>query len=273
MHTFTKVNQKRSPALSKNLFQGTVPYYTRYRIPYPEPLIAEIRERTNVSGQGRLLDLGCGTGEITLPMSSFFKGVVALDIDSEMLAAAKHKANVLDTHNITWLKESAELFTSANDSFELITIGAAFHWMERETIATKARQWLLPGQPLVALGYTSVWSGSADWHALVRNVIHKWLGPKRRAGSGKFDDALDPHELVLINAGYTLDEIEYQYSHTWTLDELIGNLYSTSFASPAVLGDNKSAFEADLREILLEYEKSGTYQEEMSFYALLAYPN
>jgi len=259
--------------LTKNLFQGSVPYYTRYRLPYPEPLLENIRERAKLSGQGRLLDLGCGTGEIALPLSSFFQQIIALDIDSEMLAAAKQKAEVLDVQNITWLNQSAEKFAPANNSFELLTIGAAFHWMDRKTIARKARKWLLPGQPLVVLGYTSIWSGTADWHALVCEVIQKWLGPKRRAGSGEYEEVLDPHELVLINAGYTLDEIEYQHSHTWTLDELIGNLYSTSFASPAVLWENKIPFEVDLRETLLDYDKSGTYQEEMTFYALLAYPN
>lgn len=259
--------------MSQNLFQGTVPYYTRYRLPYPEPLLAEIRGRAKLSGQGNLLDLGCGTGEITLPLSSFFQQVVALDLDSEMLAAAKQKADLLDIQNITWRNERAEEFCSANHDFELITIGAAFHWMDRELIANKAREWLLPGQPIVVLGYTSIWTGTADWHALVCQVIHKWLGPQRRAGSGKYDEALDPHELVLINAGYRLEEIKYQHSHTWTLDELIGNLYSTSFASPAVLGDNKSAFEIDLRETMLDYDTSGTYQEEMTFYALLAYPD
>ena len=259
--------------MSKNLFQGAVPYYTRYRLPYPEPLLAEIRNRANISGEGRLLDLGCGTGEIALPLASFFQQVVALDIDSEMLAAAMQKTDALGVQNITWFNESAEQFTSASNSFELLTIGAAFHWMDRETIAKKAQKWLLPGQPLVALGYTSIWTGTTDWHALVRNVIQKWLGPKRRAGTGKYDDALDPHELVLINAGYTLDEIEYQHSHTWKLDELIGNLYSSSFASPAILGDHKNAFEADLRKTLLDYDSSGMYQELMTFYAIIAYPN
>jgi len=259
--------------LSQNLFQGTVPYYSRYRLPYPESLLAEIRDRAKLSGQGQLLDLGCGTGEITLPMSSFFQQVVALDIDSEMLAEAKQKAGVLDLNHISWLNESAEQFSSANHAFELITIGAAFHWMDRESIAKKSREWLLPGQPIVVLGYTSIWTGTADWHGLVCDVIQKWLGPKRRAGTGIYDDVLDPHELVLINAGYTLDEIKYQHNHTWTLDELIGNLYSTSFASPVVLGDNKNAFESNLRETLLNYHSSGTYQEEMTFYALLAYPD
>lgn len=258
--------------MARDLFQGAVSYYARYRIPYPETLLAEIRNRAGISGEGRLLDLGCGTGEITLPMSPCFQEVVAVDLDSEMLAAAKQKSADLGIENVLWRNQCAEQLTADAKAYELVTIGAAFHWMDRYTIAERVREWLQPGKPLVVLGYTSIWSGTADWLPLVRTVIKRWLGEKRRAGSGEFPDAIDPHELVLINAGYRLDEIKYQHSQTWSLDELIGNLYSTSFASPAVLGENKNAFEADLRKTLLEYDSSGTYQEQMTFYALLAYP-
>lgn len=259
--------------MARDLFRGTVPYYVRYRVPYPGPLLAEIRTKADLSGQGALLDLGCGTGEIALHMAPFFRDVTAVDIDPEMLAAAKQKAQKRGIHTIQWRNQSAEQFSADADSFELVTIGAAFHWMDRRTIAERVKEWLLPGKPLVVLGYTSIWSGTAAWLPLVRTVIKKWLGEKRRAGSGEYPDALDPHELVLINAGYRLEEIKHPHSQTWTLDELIGNLYSTSFASPAVLGNKQPAFEADLRKTLLDYDHSGLYQEEMTFYALLAYPD
>jgi len=258
--------------LAKDLFQGAVPYYARYRIPYPETLLAEIRNRARISGQGSLLDLGCGTGEIAIRLAPFFRDVTAVDINPDMLAAGKQKSTDLGIENIMWRKQCAEQLTADTKAYELVTIGAAFHWMDRESIAQKARAWLHPGQPLVILGYTSIWSGTADWLPLVQTVIKKWLGEKRRAGSGEFPDAIDPHELVLTNAGYRLDEIKHQHSQIWTLDALIGNLYSTSFASPVVLGDKQPAFESDLRRTLLEYDSSGTYQEQMTFYALLAYP-
>ena len=259
--------------MARDLFQGTVPYYVRYRVPYPEPLLAETRTKADLSGQGSLLDLGCGTGEIALHMAPFFRDVTAVDIDPEMLAAAKQKAQKWEIETIQWRNQRAEEFSTEASSFELVTIGAAFHWMDRPTIAERVQEWLLPGKPLVVLGYTSIWSGTSDWLPLVRTVIKKWLGAKRRAGSGEYDDAADPHELVLIQAGFALDEIKYKHPHTWTLDELIGNLYSTSFASPAVLGDKQSAFETDLRKTMLDYDSSGIYQEEMTFYALLATPN
>ncbi|QDT44446.1 putative methyltransferase YcgJ [Gimesia alba] len=258
--------------MARDLFRGTVPYYVRYRVPYPDPLLNRILDLTVAPGRGRLLDLGCGTGELAVRLSPSFQETIAVDPNQEMLAAAKQLAHELKLPNIQWHHQRAEEFSADAASFDLVTIGAAYHWMDRPIIASRVHEWLKPGQPLVIFGYSSIWRGTMDWQLLVCSVIKKWLGAKRRAGLGEYNDAADPHELVLIQAGYTLDEIEYQHPHTWTLDELIGNLYSTSFASPAVLGDKQTAFEADLRKTLLDYDNGGTYQEEMTFYALLATP-
>lgn len=258
--------------MTSDLFQGTVPYYIRYRIPYPAPLLTQIVEDCKPSGKGKMLDLGCGPGELALRLSPEFQEVIALDSDQEMLSAARKQAHAQSIKNIHWINGKAEEFEADADSFELVTIGAAFHWMERQKLARHIRNWLLPGQPLVILGYTSIWSGTADWLSVVRNVVKKWLGEKRRAGSGAYIDPAQPHEFVLLEAGYTLEEINYRQTQEWTLDKLIGNLYSTSFASPAVLGENRPAFENDLRKELLKYDSSGIYTEQMTFYALIARP-
>jgi SAM-dependent methyltransferase len=47
-----------------DLYQGTAEYYDRYRLPYPQALIEDLIARTGVCGQGRLLDLACGTGRL-----------------------------------------------------------------------------------------------------------------------------------------------------------------------------------------------------------------
>ncbi|MAX36367.1 MAG: SAM-dependent methyltransferase [Gimesia sp.] len=256
--------------MSRDLFQGTVPYYARYRVPYPQPLLSQVCEQAQLTGTGRLLDLGCGTGELAIRLAPRFQEVIAVDPDAEMLATAKQKARDQQVPNIQWRHHSAEQLTAEPGSCELVTIGAAFHWMDRPVMASRIKTWLQPQQPLVILGYTSIWSGNAAWHPLVRNVLKRWLGEKRRAGSGEFNELAAPHELVLLDAGYQLEEIRYEYSQAWTLDDLLGNLYSTSFASPAVLGEKRADFEADLRTTLLDFDRNGVYEEQMTFYALLA---
>lgn len=258
--------------MARDLFESTVPYYVRYRVPYPAALLEQLLQWADISGEGQLLDLGSGTGEIALRLAPHFQTVTAVEPDEAMRTTGIQKMLDQQIQNVEWLSQTAEEFSAADHSFELVSIGAAFHWMNRRLLARRIREWLLPEQPLVILGYTSIWSGTAEWLPLVRNVLHNWLGEKRRAGSGNYPKLAQPHEQVLLEADFQFEEIKYQHAQEWTLDDLIGNLYSTSFASPAVLGEKRKAFEADLRQTLLAYDSSGTYAEKMTFYALLAWP-
>src|SRR5262249_40197387 len=54
-------------------------------------------------------------------------------------------------------------------------------------------------------------------------------------------------------------------AHDWTIDTIVGNLYSTSFCSKQVLGANAAAFEAELKAALLTQDASGKYHEQMRF--------
>lgn len=258
--------------MARDLFQETVPYYVRYRVPYPEELLTRIRDRAATSGDGLLLDLGSGTGEIALRLAPHFREVTAVEPDPAMQSAGLTKMREQQIENVSWHSKTAEAFSADEETFEMVTIGAAFHWMDRGLLARRIRDWLRPGQPLVILGYTSIWSGTTDWLRLVREVLQRCLGEKRRAGSGNYPELSQPHEEILLEAGYQIEELETRITQQWTLETLIGNLYSTSFASPAVLGEKQSAFEADLRQTLLAFDSRGTYSEEMTFYALLAWP-
>lgn len=253
-----------------DLFRDTADYYARYRVPYPAELFEAMRLQTRLSGKGRLLDLGFGTGEITLPMSRFFREVRAVDVEPEMIAHGRAKAERLGIANVRWLVSRAEDVEAPPGFFELITIGAAFHWMDRPLIARRALEWLPAGRYLAVLGSNSPWTGSAEWQQLALNVIRKWLGEERRAGCGTFQQPTQPHEEVLKAAGFhNVEDREFDVPYVWSLDAFIGYLYSTSFASRAVLGDTAKAFEAELRAALLAHDPRGEYEETMNFYYIL----
>jgi trans-aconitate methyltransferase len=59
-------------AFRRDLFRGTAAYYDRFRVPYPEPLISDLSERASLTGSGTLLDLACGTGQLTFALHERF---------------------------------------------------------------------------------------------------------------------------------------------------------------------------------------------------------
>ena len=133
-----------------------------------------------------------------------------------------------------------------------------------------ARELLVPGGTLVILGSTSLWHGEEPWHGIVRDVIQRWLGEERRAGTGVFQTPREPHQAVLEQLGYVFDEATYETDREWSLRTLLGYLYSTFFASPEVVGGNRDRFEADLMESLIDLDCSGQYRETLRFHLILA---
>ncbi|OGM59225.1 hypothetical protein A2955_04515 [Candidatus Woesebacteria bacterium RIFCSPLOWO2_01_FULL_37_19] len=79
----------------EDIFKGTAWYYARYRPKYPQELFKYLVIRFNLGSNGILLDLGCGTGELTIPLARYFEDVIAFDPNEEMLNEAKRKAKRL----------------------------------------------------------------------------------------------------------------------------------------------------------------------------------
>ena len=77
---------------SPDLFRGKAEYYDRFRRSYPDALISDLVRRTGASGQGRLLDLACGTGQLAFALRSSFAEVWAADQEPDMVAVVAAKA-------------------------------------------------------------------------------------------------------------------------------------------------------------------------------------
>jgi hypothetical protein len=58
------------PEFRPDLYQGTAGYYDRFRVPYPPDLIDDLADRAGADGAGRLLDLACGTGQLSFALRS-----------------------------------------------------------------------------------------------------------------------------------------------------------------------------------------------------------
>ena len=236
--------------------------------------MARVVAECGLDGRQRLLDLGCGTGEVFLRLLPHLSSVVAVDPDPDMLEHAERKAARRGSSDIRFVQATAEEIDGTYGVFDLVTAGASFHWMDRQLVGrTVARDLLVSGGTLAILGSTSLWHGEERWHGIVRDVIRHWCGESRRAGTGLFQTPSEPHQAALELLGYAVEETTFEVAHEWSLKTLLGYLYSTSFASPGVLAGNRDRFEADLMASLLAYDHSGQYYETLRFDLILARPS
>lgn len=156
------------PPFRGDLYRGTAPYYDRYRVPYPRPLIKHLSERAGSTPQGTLLDLGCGTGQLALALRESFAEVWAVDSEPEMIAAVREKAG-----GIRALTAAVEELTLPADSFDLVTIGNAFHRMNRDAVAARVLRWLRPGGYLALVWGGDPWDGALPWQRALAEVTRR----------------------------------------------------------------------------------------------------
>jgi SAM-dependent methyltransferase len=255
-----------------DLFAGTAWYYARYRPGYPRAVLEHLQRVFGLDGSGRLLDLGCGTGELARLLHADFEEIVGVDLSPDMLAEAKQQSAAAGITNIHWLCQPAEDISAELGNFRLATLGNAFHWMRQDEVLEKVYGLLSQGG-IAILGHPGgIWAGEDAWEQVVREVIVRWLGPHRRTRAGLFTAEEGAEHQAMARSRFTDITInEHRWTRVINVETIIGELYSTSFANKALLGENTDAFEADLRQALHPLEPSGQFVQHLRTEYLLGF--
>lgn len=256
-----------------SLYRGTAWYYALYRRPYPKAVIKLLVNKFELDGTGRLLDLGAGTGRLTIPLSKYCEEVVAVEPDAAMVSAGKQQAEKAAITNITWVQKTAERFTNHPHSFRLVAIGTALHWMDKDTVLMNVHELLTPSGGLAVIeGGKSLWKSENKWQQEILRIVKKYLGEERRAGKGTFPKDERRYEDIIAKAHFsTIETHKLQELTEETIDHIIGNLYSTSFASKELLGEKAQEFEQELRNALLKLNPEGKFSEQRTVQVILAW--
>ncbi len=258
---------------ANDLFVGTAENYARYRVPYPQEVFDWIVDEYRLDGRGRLLDAGCGTGQVALPLSRWFDNVIAVDPDQDMLTRCERAAHDNGIVNISFVNTRTEDLPDAIAPLRLATFGASFHWMDRVFVANRLHALIEPGGGLVAVSPSSLWRGREPWQQVVIRTIRDWLGEERRAGAGVFEAAPLHQECLAQTPFADIKVTAIHQPHVWTADSIVGYLISTSFASRAVLRHRREPFETDLRERLSRLSGADRFAEEIEFSIVSARSN
>src|SRR5881394_3557883 len=179
----------------ETLFKGSAAYYTRGRLPYPGslPETFAAAAAVDLSGEPRLIDVGCGPGTVALMLAPLFHEAVGVDPDGDMVAEAARLAGAAGVTNARWVQLRAEELPAGLGSFRYATFAQSFHWMDRDRVARVVYEMLEPGGAFVHLG-TGDWGerASEDGDRLrppppedqIRKLCQQYLGTERRAGQG-----------------------------------------------------------------------------------------
>ena len=117
----------------------------------------------------RLLDLGCGTGQLADRLQRELRGtrVVGCDFSVGMLAQAARRGR-----RVRWVRGDAQRLPFANGSFDAVTTTEAFHWFpdQRRALA-ECRRVLAPNGRLLLAAASPPFAALADAAAAASRVI------------------------------------------------------------------------------------------------------
>jgi ubiquinone/menaquinone biosynthesis C-methylase UbiE len=273
--TSGKHTHQLAPVYSAELFQGTAEYYSRFRTRYP-PVLLDAIERTVGLGTGDpLLDLACGTGEISLAFADRVIDMWAIDLEPEMVEVARRTALDRGVSRIHWLTGRAEDAELPEDHFGIVAVGRAFHRLNRPLVARHSLRWLRGGGHFIDMGASSSESDE-PWLAAAREVYERWL-PRARKSRDDVTSSAAPSQPkattqeVLTAAGFTkVAKYEFKVPEVREIDQYIGYLCSTSYSSKAFWGQAWEGFELDLRTTLAEFAPAGVLPGTVDAYFVVA---
>ena len=252
-----------------DLFKGTAEYYDRFRPPYPAVLLDDLRAKVPLGSGARLLDLACGTGQIAFGLAADVAEVWAVDQETESIEFARCKAESLEVTNIRWIAAAAEEVV-LEGAFDLVAIGNAFHRLDRDAVATRLVPHLAERGCVALLWGGTPWRGERPWQRALYDTLERWrdrVGGRDRVPEG-WEQAMDrdPHEQVLLRAGLSYAGLfEHSVVERWSIESIIGFVYSTSSLNRAVLEHHVDAFENDLRRQLLVCCPDGVFEQDLTF--------
>ncbi|XP_026127879.1 putative methyltransferase DDB_G0268948 isoform X1 [Carassius auratus] len=126
--------------------------YQKYRFEPPDELkelILQYLDKKKGKPHQLAVDLGCGTGQNSRPLTAYFEQVVGIDVSKSQVEQARA---VPGFPNLTYRVGTAEELPFPDGSVDLLTAATAAHWFDAERFIKEATRVLKPRGCLALFG-------------------------------------------------------------------------------------------------------------------------
>jgi SAM-dependent methyltransferase len=249
-------------------FRAAASHYLAGRPPYPLRLVARVITLTTMERTARVLDLGCGPGQLARAFAAFAGEVVAVDPEPEMLRQARQAAGAA---RIRFVQGSSYDLGPGFGRFHLAVMGRSFHWMDRVDTLRRLDALIEPRGAVVLFGDNHPDLPDNAWRPAWRDALAPFRDPARehhRAGWVR-------HEAILLDSVFSrLDSVSVIDRRRTPLATMVERALSLSSTNPVRAdgtgGAKVEALQQAITDALAPFAVDGMITEVVESYALMA---
>jgi len=169
-------------------FDEAAELYDRARPRYPSALFDDLGDLAGIGPGARVLEIGPGTGQATVPLAERGCRVVAVELGAGLAAVARR--NLAPFPAVEVVTGAFEDWPLPPEPFDVVLAATSFHWMDPAVRVAKAADALRPGGALATVATHHVAGGDESFFAAAQDCYERW-DPETPPGGAPLRAAAD----------------------------------------------------------------------------------
>jgi len=157
----------------RRTFGQVAEQYDRVRPGYPTVLFDDLAHQADPRPGGRVLEIGCGTGQATRVLAERGYVVTALDLSPAMIDVAR--ARLAAFGNVDLQVSAFEAWPLPPEPFDLVCAAQALHWVQADVRWPKIAAALAPRGWVAVFGHEHVAGGTQSFFDQVQACYERWM--------------------------------------------------------------------------------------------------
>ena len=121
--------------LLRTTFEQVPELYDRARPNYPRQIFDDLAALAQLPAQARLVEIGCGTGQATLPLAERGYAITCVELGERLAATAQRRLAAFPSVSV--VNANFETWQPERPGFDAVVAFSAFHWLAPDLRYTK----------------------------------------------------------------------------------------------------------------------------------------
>jgi SAM-dependent methyltransferase len=141
-------------------------------LPYPQEVVDTVITPSHLHGGSIVLEIGCGTGQLSVPLAQMGLDLLAIELGPHLAAHARRNLGPFPNARVE--VSSFEDWPLPAQKFDAVICASAFHWLDPDIRFSKSAAALRPGGFLTIAHAHHVKGGTPGFFADSQHYYVKW---------------------------------------------------------------------------------------------------